>query len=148
MRIEIHYVRRWTSELQVMALSPDEYFDPVEQGESYEEDGIPKHNHAEGYLGLPISQLIWTEIHVMGTSEDHIIRTEYSETGKATMIHRLDADGYEEMIHFTQLTRASCHIIRTWKRGSGGWSVCLNSLIEDMPDGSQREESFDINDIC
>jgi hypothetical protein len=126
------------------SLTPEEYFDPLELGESYESDGVPKFNHTWRYLDVPPSQLKWTLERRSGTADDDTtFRTQYMDGGRCWMTHRSDPDGYEEMIHFTQIDDSRCHILRTCRTSGGGWAVILNSLIEDKDDGSQREERFD-----
>ncbi len=41
------------------------------------------------------------------------VYTQYLDGGRFRMTHRVDQDGYEEMIHVTQLDDRSCHIVRT-----------------------------------
>jgi hypothetical protein len=62
--------------------------------------------------------------------------------GKNWMNHRLDPDGYEELIHTTQISDDCCHIIRTCKERNGAWTVCLISVVRDLPDGSQEATDY------
>jgi hypothetical protein len=144
MEIEIIF-QTWDGGSPVrLRLSPDEYFDPIEPDETYEEDAIAKCNHTWEYLNVPREQLRWTMERRAGTSDDRTIYTQYLDGGRSWMTHRVDQDGYEEMIHVTQVDDRSCHIVRTVKTCvSGRWAVCLNSLIVDQTDGSQREQRFD-----
>jgi hypothetical protein len=44
----------------------------------------------------------------------------------------------------TQLDDSTCHIIRTVKPADAErWAVCLNSVIRDQEDGSEKEQRFD-----
>lgn len=93
---------------------------------------------------MPASRLKWTLLRRSGTVyDDATFRTQYMDGGRSWMTHRNDPDGYEEMIHFTQIDENRCHILRTGRAAGGGWAVYLNSVIEDKSDGSQREERFD-----
>lgn len=127
-----------------LRLPPEAYFDPIDPDETYEEDAIAKYNHTWEYLDVPREQLKWSTERRIGTSDDRIIFTQYMDGGRSWMTHRVDPDGYEEMIHVTQLDSRTCHIIRTVKLVvSGRWSVRLNSVIVDQADGSQKEQRFD-----
>ncbi len=92
MRIEIHYQRCSDTAPQVTTLTPELYFDPLEHGETYEESGIPKYNHAVDYLPFAADELKWTELLVVESGSDYTIRTEFYGPG-ALMWHRKDSDG-------------------------------------------------------
>ncbi|VTR93119.1 Uncharacterized protein OS=Desulfosporosinus sp. OT GN=DOT_0185 PE=4 SV=1 [Gemmata massiliana] len=124
-------------------LLPEEYFDPLEPGESYEVDGVPKYNHTWQYLDVPPRRLKWTVERRSGTADDTTIRAQYMDGGQSWMTHRSDPDGYEEMIHSTQIGDGRCHILRTCRTTGGGWVVHLNTVIEGGDDGTQREKRLD-----
>jgi hypothetical protein len=138
MKINIRYQCRDRA-LRVITLTPEEYFDPIESGESYEHDGVPKFNHAKDYLGLSSEELDWTELQLTETDNDQIIRTDFYAHGKSAMSQRKDSDGYEEIILETQIAESISHIIRVYKDKSSKWKVIYNGLIENLADGSQRE---------
>jgi hypothetical protein len=144
MEIEIAF-QTWDGDSPVrLRLSPEEYFDPVDPDETYEVDAVAKFNHTWEYLNVPREQLKWTTERRVGTSHDRTISIQYMDGGRSWMTHRVDPNGYEEMIHVTQLDSRTCHITRTVKRvGSGRWAVHLNSVIVDQNDGSQKEQRFD-----
>jgi hypothetical protein len=53
MEIEITY-RTWDSGRIVgLTIGPESYFDPLETDETYERDGIPKHNETWMYWAYP-----------------------------------------------------------------------------------------------
>lgn len=144
MEIEIVY-QTWNSDHPVrLWLAPEEYFDPIGPEETYERDAIAKFNHTWEYLDVPREQLKWSTERRVGTSHDRDFVTQYMDGGRSWLNHRVDPDGYEELIHVTQLDSHTVHIIRTVKYGvSGQWAVCLNSVIVDQNDGSQKEQRFD-----
>ncbi|MDM8528178.1 hypothetical protein QUF58_08180 [Anaerolineales bacterium HSG24] len=54
-QIKITY-KRWQDEtLQTVELTPDQYFDPLEEDETYYEDGIAKYNTDWEYLRDTVS---------------------------------------------------------------------------------------------
>lgn len=143
MEIQIIY-QTWDEAVSVsILLAPEDYFDPLGSGESYEAHGVPRHNHTWNYLSVSRSRLKWTLERRSGTTDDVTIRTQYMDGGRSWMTHRSDPDGYEEIIHSTQIGDGRCHILRTCRTAGGGWAVHLNSVIEDQDNGSQQEERLD-----
>jgi hypothetical protein len=141
--ITIAYLLRDESEPRCVTLPPEAYFDPLEDGETYERDAIPRFNNAADYLDVPADRLRWTELVIEGTESDRRIRTEFLPGGDSWVSHRSDPDGYEEIITTTRLSKTDWHIVRVFKTANSPWTVCLNSLIVDQPDGSQMETRFD-----
>jgi hypothetical protein len=127
-----------------LLVSPEDYFDPLAPGETYEADGIPRYNHTWEYLPVPRHELKWSVERRRGTWFDTTFFTQYLEGGRTWMNHRIDPDGYEEMIHHTQLSEDRCQIMRTCRTPNGVWAVSLNSVIVDLADGSQEERRYDL----
>ena len=128
-----------------LTLTPEEYFDPIQPGETFEQDAIPKFNHTWQYLRVPRDSLKWSMEHRSGTSDDTVFLTQYMDGGRSWMNHRSDPNGYEEIVQCTQLDECRCHIIRAVKIAPNGrWAVSYNGLITDQDDGSQAEQRFDV----
>lgn len=144
MKIEIEYLEKGKLKPISINLRADEFFDPIQKSESFENDAIPKYNHAREYLNVSLNRLLWTILSIEGTNEDRKIITHYYNNGESWMSHRIDIDGYEEMIHSTNLDEKTCHIVRTNKDYDGNWKVNYNGIIYDLIDGSQEEKRFDI----
>lgn len=143
MRIEIEYLQKDSDASKKISLLPEDYFDPLEDGEFFERDGIPRFNHDAEYISISNSRLVWSKLTIQGTDDDRTIVTNYYCDGETWMTHRIDPNGYEEIIHNTKIDRGTWHIIRTHKKKDGAWKVILNSVIYDLPDGSEREVRFD-----
>lgn len=141
MKIVISYKVNDDLEKQI-TLTPEEYFDPIDEDETYENDAIPKYNHAEEYLGISTNLLEWTELEISETEQSHCIRTQYFDEGKSWMSHRKDLDGYEEIIVMSQLNNVDTHISRVHKKANEHWQVNLVSVITDLEDGSQSEKEI------
>jgi len=144
MKIEIAY-HTWNDPSPIrLRLSPEAYFDPIESGETYEKDAIPRYNHTWQYLDVPLNSLKWSMERRSGTSDDTTFMTQYMDGGRSWINHRFDPSGYEEIIHKTQLDDRTCHIVRTVKfTTEGRWAVHYNGVITDQADGSQVEQRFD-----
>lgn len=143
MKIEIHYLKQSENEPEILELTPEEYFDPLdeEEDENFEDDGVAKYNHAEEYLQLNASELKWSDIRIHGTKNDYNIRTEYYK-GIHSMWHRKEADGSEEICLITQISDSESHFARIYKTVETDWRVVMNALVEDLPDGSQRDNNL------
>ncbi len=140
MKIRIVYQVKNQSE-RFAQLTPEEYFDPLDGNENFEDDGIPKFNHAEEYLDVAIEKLEWTEIQITETKIEKNSRTQFFDKGKSWMCHIKDSSGYEEIIISSQLSNLDTHISRIHKENER-WQVNLNSLITDLADGSQKEKQI------
>jgi hypothetical protein len=126
-----------------ITLTPEKYFDPLEPGETYEADGVPRYNHTWRYLSVPRERLKWSLERREGTRNDTTFRTQYMAGGKTWMTHRIDPDGFEELIHYTQISATCCHIVRTRRRPTGAWTVSLISVIHDLPGGKQESKNYE-----
>lgn len=147
MRIELQYLERASKTPKLLLLLPEQYFDDVEPAAVVGSDAIPRFDHAADYLfeqlRLVPEQLKWTELRLHGTAGDGTVRTEFYQHGKSWMSHRSDPEGYEEIIHNTQITEKACHVIRTHKPPSGTCTVNYNGIIENLEGGCQAETRFD-----
>ena len=52
MHIVLTFKERGKREPQVRSMTPEEYYDPLEPGETYSEEGVPKFNNLKDYIGL------------------------------------------------------------------------------------------------
>ncbi|MBX7171115.1 MAG: hypothetical protein K1X72_09165 [Pyrinomonadaceae bacterium] len=141
MKIVISYKVIDDLEKQI-TLTAEEYFDPIDEDETYENDAIPKYNHAEEYLEIATNLLEWTEIAVSETKQSHCIRTQYFDEGKSWMSHRKDLYGYEEIVLSSQLNSSNVHIARIHKDDNENWQVNYDGVITDIEDGSQSEQKI------
>lgn len=143
-QIRITYKVRNVLSSRSIELSPEDYFDPLEEGENYQEDGTPKYNHTWQYLNKAVDELEWVIEEVSGTTEDRIIRTEFLKDGINWMIHRRDKSGYEEIIHNTEIASNISHIIRTHKASEGIWTVNTNVIYYNPGTPDERMEYFTV----
>lgn len=141
MKIRIYYKVRDELEKYV-DLTPKEYFDPIDEDETYENDAIPKYNHAEEYLEVPIKSLEWTIIEISETPQGQTIRKQYFDNGNSWLCHRKDFNGYEEIILSSQLNGSNVHIARIHKDDNENWQVNYDGVITDLEDGSQSEQKI------
>lgn len=143
--IRIRYQLRSEALTHRIDLNPEEYFDPLEPGETYSGNGVERFTHAYQYTRHSPDELKWTVLE--GAPEPgSIIRTQFLDGRRSMMTHRSDANGYEEIIHSTELGGASILIIRTIKLSGQAWSVAMSnysvndSIGEDRHVGWSSEE--------
>jgi hypothetical protein len=127
------------------SLDLETYFDPLEEGETYAEHGIPRFNVTSQYIDVPPDQLVWSIERRTGTSDDTTFSTQYFDGGKSWVNHRTDPCGYEELIHSIDLGD-SYFILRTSKKPNGRWVahtglMCdskTDTTLYTFPDGTFR----------
>jgi hypothetical protein len=143
MNISITYLLTSEQELRTVLLAPAEYFDPIEDGESYETHGVERFQNAYQYLEVPVADIRWTLLDIRRGSSWTRIRTQLLAGAESMLTHREDSDGYEEIIHTTQINQTDSHITRTCKRIEKSWCVWYDAIITDHLDGSQTERRLD-----
>lgn len=141
MKIEIHYQTLTNPKSQIVELKPEEYFDPIEENETFEADGIPKFNFTEEYLDISVQDLQWTDILIQGTDHDHNLRTTYYKGGHS-MWHSKNTDGTEEMCIATQISESELNIVRMSKTLNSSWKIVFNILSKVLADSSEEETKF------
>lgn len=139
MKIQICYKVRDEDE-KFINLTAKEYFDSLDKEENFEDDGIPKFNHAEEYLNIPTKILEWTAIRISEAKVAHSIRTQFFDNGKSWMTYRKDLDGYEEIILSSRLNDSDDNVVRIRKNSDVSWQVNTNVVITTLADGSQTEK--------
>lgn len=63
----------------------EEYFDPLDVGETYPEHGDPKHRFTHEYVGIAPSDLEWTECTRIGVMGNTTLRIDYFQDGGGWM---------------------------------------------------------------
>jgi hypothetical protein len=105
-----------------MELTPEEYYDPLGPGQTYERGAIPRFHHACQYTGHSADDLKWTVLEG-GPIKGSVVRTQFLDGRRSMMTHRTDANGYEEIIHSTAVGEGGLLIVRTVKGPGEAWSV-------------------------
>ena len=113
----------------------------MDEYETFENDAIPKFNHAEKYLEISTKMLEWTEIEVTEIQEAHYIRTQYFNEGKSSMIQRKDSNGYELIILLSQLNDLDTNIIKIHKNPNEKWEAEFN-VISTVINGYDTERKI------
>ena len=119
-----------------VALSPDDYFDPLEPGEGYWHDGVERCDQLHDYLEVPAVRLRWLVARISEGGQVRQRRAQYLSGDAVMMEHTIDEQGEEEIILSVCLPSGDWHITRVFKPGEQSWSVVNSSLIQDETDGA------------
>ncbi len=106
------------SELFQLTLTPEQYFEKLDDNESYINDGIPKFNKAKDYIvefdsTIQLEEIEQTIIEVRNTIDnEYQIKTTYLGRGQSEVTHREDNDGYELIITSIKIATNCIEITR------------------------------------
>jgi hypothetical protein len=143
MRIVLTFKERGERKPQVRTMTPEEYFDPLEPGETYSEEGVPKFNNLEEYIGLEPGFLEWIQVRVTDQLASRLVRTDYSPSGLNFLTYVReeceDEPTYEELIINNQLDHNVCNIMRISRSDLEAWACHVNTIIRTHADGTEEE---------
>jgi len=145
MNISIEYLLIGCSKRRRLNISPQDYFDPIEEGENYWDHGFEKNLFLHEYLNVDPDQIKWIVECQSKGSQKRIRRAQYLDGDCVTMEHIVD-ENKEEQINLGAFLVDSeeWHVIRLLKKPGKAWSVVLNILGSDVPiDGE-----FESTDLC
>ena len=138
MFITIRYLVRGAVAPESSRISPTDYFEALEPGETWAVDGIPRFDHARDYLP-PELDVSWTDIRSsvrLGVSR---VREVFTPAKRMSYWHRIDPTGSEELCISTQLSPRDVHIVRLRRQRRQPWDLSFSVLVTDLADGSQSE---------
>jgi hypothetical protein len=142
-RIDIFYRTKASESPVHLRLDPEAYFAPLEPGETYARDAIPRFDFTWQYLDAAREELVWSIERRAGTHDDYTFSTQYFDDGRAWINHRSDPSGYEELIHAIDLGDFGYLTVRTFKQPGGRWVAHMVSLCDNgdrplysLPDGA------------
>jgi len=135
---------RDSDEVLTRELTPVEFFDPIGKGESFENDAIPRFNHARDYLTERKEMINWTDLLVEDGTTSRITTTFLHDPDSWVAFRREDV-GYQELIHTVQIGKDVCYILRMHHMEGNEWTINYSALITTLPDGSEQEIRFDTN---
>jgi hypothetical protein len=132
MKILIEYLQRDEATPRVLELSPEEYFDPLDEGEELSISSIPKYCSVFVYTGLAACDLLWTVLEISDGTAFWRVRTQFLDGLKSQMTHSVDSDGTEEIIHQTEISPQCWHTIRTLREPGNSWALVMNNVTNDQ----------------
>ncbi|SRR5712691_9344365 len=142
MRIQIRYQHRDRSSPEVINLSPDEYFDPIDEGDVLTVESVAKFEDAYRYTPFSPTELKWTVLEITDGTKFWKIRTQFLDGMRSLMLHSQSSDGGEEIIHSIEISAGCVQTIRTLKEPGKQWSVVMNHLDVETPVTLEAEQNF------
>jgi hypothetical protein len=133
MEIHIRYLLRNEATPRVLELSPEDYFDPLDPGETLSIRSVPRLLDPYQYTPHRADELCWTVVEVTDRESFWRVRTQLIDGKRVFMHHSQESDGSEELIHSTDLGPLCWHTIRTLKQPGKQWAVVMNSLTVERP---------------
>jgi hypothetical protein len=141
MSITISFQRRDSAVGEKQILAPEEFFDPLDAGETFEKDGVPRFNHDWYYLNLSPIDLAWSKLEVEVGTRLRTVYTEYFADGDAIVVFVREPSGWQEIIASTKINERQMHILRV-HRSEDAWRTNTNVVVTTHPDGTQSESKF------
>jgi hypothetical protein len=129
MEIRIRYQLRTEPTPRLLELSPEDYFDPLDPGQTLSVRSIPRLLDTYQYTPYRADELCWTVVEICDGASFWRVRTQLLDGMRSLMHHSQQSDGSEEIIHATELGPQCWHTIRTLKQPGRSWAVVVNSLL-------------------
>jgi hypothetical protein len=142
MQVRIRYQRRDEATPREIDLSPDEYFDPLDPGETLSVRSVPRLLDTHEYTPHSADQLAWTVVEIADGVEFWRVRTQLLDGMRSLMHHTHDSDGSEEIIHQTEISPACWHTVRILKQSGKLWAVVMDSLTVERPGALTADKDF------
>src|SRR5688572_19076776 len=122
MDIRIRYQRRDEATPRVLELSPEEYFDPLNPGETLSVRSVPWLLDTYQDPSHRVEELGRTVLEITDGAAFWRVQTQSIDRMRSLMHQSQQSDGSEEIIHQTELGPLCWHIIRTLKEAGKTWT--------------------------
>jgi hypothetical protein len=144
MKTEIRYKLLESAHWIHYPISPEQYFEPLDEDRSYAWDDVPRHLHAVDFLPIPRTEVSETALRIWDP-HDHLrltISTVFWNAGRNVIIQRLEEDFELLIVQFYLVgPPVICHTIRLNREADGRLLLEYVQLIEtaagDVPGPSQ-----------
>lgn len=140
--IKLTYKKRSQESAASHTLEPQNYYDPIEPGESYESDGVPRFNRLCYFVSVAETELEWVEAIVADVNGLTRTVEHFAPDGRFSMWQRTDPDGSGEICVTTRLDANRWHIARLSIAATGECEPNYIGIIEDLYDASHCDERF------
>lgn len=146
MRVILTFKLADAERAETRVFSPEEYFDPIEDGETYEEDAIPRLGHSWEYLGVDPGRLAYIRVEHRDDRGGLILSQleEFYGEGRVSVgtnddFHRDGSLASEDLVITTEIRPQAFHILRLYRKSpSRTWTLILNGLVTTQ-DGKPDE---------
>ena len=133
--VTIRYQLKGLDSPREVSIPDEEYYDPLEKGESYLVEGIAKHQEPHIYLAKDPSELDWLVLIEPLDYQSKIFRYQYLDGLDSFMVHTVWPNGDEEIIHSTSISKKETLITRTSKESGKSWATVACGKVN-------RDESY------
>jgi hypothetical protein len=133
MEIRIRYQRRDETTPRLLELAPEDYFDPLNPGETLSVRSVPRLLDTYQYTPHRADELCWTEVEITDGDSFWRVRSQLIDGMRVLMHHVQTSQGSEEIIHATELGPLCWHTIRTLKQPGKSWAIVVNSITVERP---------------
>lgn len=131
MEITITYCLLAETVSREMKLTPEQYYDPLEAGENYWDDGIERCVFPYRYLDFEPEEIKWVIARVSHEERVRYWRVQHLNGDKAMMQHVVDENAEEEIILSTLLPNGDWHSARILKPQGACWAVTRLAIDKD-----------------
>lgn len=131
MKIHFTYLKIDEIDAHFFELSPNEYFDPLEENESYWDHGIEKYPFSHEYLSIPPEKLKWLIVTVSENDLNKVYRCQFLDGDKNMMQHTVDEYNNEEIILSVKIAWGKWHTTRLIKPAGESWAVYVDTIDSD-----------------
>ena len=121
----------------MVEMAPEEYFDPLGEGESFWNDGIEKYVFPHEYVNVPVEDLKWLTVCVSELGSRRVDRCQYLNGADVMMQHSIDENEDEELILSTKISDQDYHTTRIRKPSSKSWAVYYDRIDSDVMEGGK-----------
>jgi hypothetical protein len=137
MKITITILRIGHDEPENFIVEPEDYFDPIEPGESYWDCGVESILPKEDGLPVDKSKVKWFII--TESNGDRVRRFRYQLLGESQSIHVKDEFGNEEIITQSKVSTDTRHTVRSMKPFDGEWTTYMDNVSFENEDHHHSE---------
>jgi hypothetical protein len=148
MNIILTYKLKKSDSIELIKLTPEQYFDKIAEGENLEDDAIAKYDQEGNYIldilpGIQFDDLDYTTVELTGSiNSDFVTKTTYY--GNDTkVIYRKDKSGFELLIQSIQVA-INCIVITRMERqnNSSEWTNINLNVGMNYNKNDQDEEKW------
>jgi len=139
MKISIEYLTVGDKSKKSIQLSPEEFFDALDAGENYWEDGVEKYIFPHEHLSIPVPTLKWIEVTKRQGNLVRTYRCQYLDGDKSMTQHTVSENGDEEIITSSLIAENTYHTTRLIKSSDGVWSTYVDSIDSDVEVGGKYD---------
>ena len=143
MKIALTYQRIDEAKPTTIGFAPEDYFDPLEAGETYWEHGVEKNLLLEEYLPIEKGLVKWFIVTHEFRGLSRVTRCQLLGEDLSMSTHTIDEHGNEEIITQSMIAPETWHTVRTLKPHDGFWSTYMDNIGSDKKvDGVYRNDNL------